>query len=75
MTITDLVWPGGQVGKGLGGLLYYLIRVSFLLSVITIFPMQMQPYRESFMKLFFGRILTGSTPGLRFHIFLYFFPF
>eukprot|EP00884_Botryococcus_braunii_P001815 jgi/Botrbrau1/11634/Bobra.0209s0024.1 len=47
------------VGKGLGSLLYYLIRLGFLLSVVTIFPMQMQPYRESFMKLFFRRELTG----------------
>ncbi|KAK9831399.1 hypothetical protein WJX81_001186 [Elliptochloris bilobata] len=47
------------VGSGAGVVLYAAVRVSFLLSIISIFPMQMWPLRQALCKLLFGRELHG----------------
>jgi amino acid permease len=48
------------VGPALARLLYILVRTGFLLSIITIFPMQMAPYRESLSRLLAGTELSGG---------------
>jgi hypothetical protein len=50
------------VGSGAGALLYAVVRVSFLLSVVSIFPMQMWPLRQALCGLLFRRQLDGAQP-------------
>ena len=54
-----------QVGSGAGVVLYAAVRLSFLLSIISIFPMQMWPLRQALCKLVLGRELHGAPtePG------------
>ena len=54
-----------QVGSGAGVVLYAGVRLSFLLSIISIFPMQMWPLRQALCKLVLGRELHGALtePG------------
>lgn len=47
------------VAPWLARLLYVAVRLGFLLSVVTIFPMQMAPYRESLSRLLAGTELSG----------------
>ena len=49
-----------QVGPGAGVALYAAVRLSFLLSIISIFPMQMWPLRQALCKLVLGRELHGA---------------
>lgn len=48
------------VGAACGRAFYILVRLGFLLSVITIAPSQMAPYRESLSRLLAGRELQGA---------------
>lgn len=47
------------IGRLPAVVMYVAVRLSFLASVITLFPMQMWPYRESFTRLTFGRDMDG----------------
>ncbi|KAL4444692.1 hypothetical protein ABPG77_002509 [Micractinium sp. CCAP 211/92] len=47
------------VAPCLARVLYVAVRLGFLLSVVTIFPMQMAPYRESLSRLIAGTELSG----------------
>ena len=58
--VTEPASAGAQVGSGVGVALYAVVRVSFLLSIISIFPMQMWPLRQALCKLAFGRELHGA---------------
>jgi hypothetical protein len=48
------------VGPALARAFYVAVRFGFLLSVITIAPSQMAPYRESLSRLLAGRELSGA---------------
>lgn len=48
------------VPPGLARVFYIAVRLGFLLSVVTIFPMQMAPYRESLSRLLAGTELHGA---------------
>ena len=48
------------MGSGAGVVLYAAVRLSFLLSIISIFPMQMWPLRQALCKLVLGRELQGA---------------
>jgi hypothetical protein len=50
------------VGSTLARLLYTIVRLGFLLSLVSIFPMQMAPFRESLSRVAFGRELPGGAP-------------
>ena len=51
------------MGSGAGIALYAAVRLSFLLSIISIFPMQMWPLRQALCKLVLGRELHGARGG------------
>lgn len=48
----------GDVGAAV---VYTAVRLSFLASVITIYPMQMAPYREALGRILSGAELTGAA--------------
>ncbi|PSC68607.1 Extracellular basic protease [Micractinium conductrix] len=48
------------VGAAVARAFYVAVRLGFLASIITLFPMQMAPYKESLARLLVGSELSGT---------------